>query len=219
MVYQMSAYFRAGVITLLIFLAGLLFGVWLDNFRLAEIRQSFSQIEIETADASLLSQYFKTLGKDACAQALQQNLDFNHRIYQDGQRIEKAIAASGLTPELELEQKRYVLLQTTFWFNSLELKKQCNFNYSTVVYLFAQKDLPATEQVTNKLQSGILLDLKEKCGNKIMLVPLEADLNLAIVQAIMKQYNVQKLPAIIINTNQTFQGLTTFQKLNEVVQC
>lgn len=215
----MNTYMRAGVITLLVFLSGIMFGIWIDNYRLSAIRQTLSEVDINWNDARMLSIYFERIGIDSCDIALQSNLDYNEKIYKEGIEIERSVEANIFTPELEQELRRYVLLQLQFWFNSIELKEKCGFDYNTVVHLYKQEDLTQVEKAENKAQSTILLDLKEKCGNKIMLIPLTADLQLTSIDSIINQYNIAKFPAIIIDEEIIFQGLTSLSQLEEVVQC
>ncbi len=215
----MNVYAKAAIATTVVFISGIVFGMWLDETRLSSVRNTITKIETDLSDARLLSEYIQKLGGDACNSALSQNLAFNQKIYQDGLSIENAIEASGMTPDLEQEQRKYVLLQTTFWLNSIELKYKCSFNYSNVVHLFDQKDLTREEAIDNKLQSGVMLDLKEKCGSKIMLIPLAADLDLSVTDAIIKQHNIQKLPAVMIDSDKIFQGVTSLDELNNVTKC
>ncbi|MEM5801842.1 MAG: hypothetical protein QXQ18_00435 [Candidatus Aenigmatarchaeota archaeon] len=216
---KMGPYIKAGLITLFIFVSGIMFGIFIDNFRLSEIRERISRVEVSSLDAMLMSLYFQKFGKGACDIALDTNLRFNQRIYSEGSRIEEAIKVNMFTPELEQEWRRYILLQVQFWFNSVELKKNCNFNYSNVVHLFKLKIEDPQEKALNKLQSQIMLNLKQKCGNKIMLIPITTDSNLSIVDAVVKQHNITKLPAIIIDEEKVFQGLTSLERLNEVTNC
>jgi hypothetical protein len=216
---EKGPYLRAAVLSVLIFLSGIMFGVFLDNFRLSEIRKQISQIEVSSNDAMLLSLFLQKFGKNSCDKALDINLRFNERIYKEGEQIEEAFKANRFTPELEQEWRKYILLQTQFWFNSIELKKNCNFNYSNVVHLFKLKTEDIKERAVNKLQSEIMLSLKQKCGNKIMLIPLTTDNNLSVVDAIIAKYNITKLPAIIINEEKIFQGLTSLEKINQITKC
>jgi len=216
---KMNAYYKAGILTIIVFLLGAVFGIWLDNYRLSSIRETISQIDVNWNDARLLNVYFGMLGKNYCNLALEENLLYNDKIYKEGLEIEKAAEANRFTPELEQEERRYTLLQTQFWFNSQELKDKCNFTYNNVVHLYKQEDLTVGSDMDNKLQSSILMDLKEKCGNKIMLIPLAANLNLTIIDTITKQFNITTYPAIIVDEKTVFQGLTSLDSLEEVVHC
>jgi hypothetical protein len=194
-------------------------GIWIDNMRLNDIRQALSQADINTYDARLLNNYLQRFGKDYCNVALEQNLAFNDKIYNEGREIENKINANIFTPEIEQEWRRYTLLQTQFWFNSVELKEQCGFDYHTVVHMSRQRDTSNNEEVNNKVQASILLDLKDRCGKKMMLIPITVDTSLIVVDAAVKQFGVSNYPAVVVDESFVFQGVTTEDKLNEILQC
>jgi hypothetical protein len=52
-----------------------------------------------------------------------------------------------------------------------------------------------------------------------MLIPLYADLNLTTIDAILVNYNVKKLPAVIVDETHLFQGLTQLDTLKNYVGC
>ena len=214
-----KVYIQAGVFSLLVLFIGIMLGVWLDNTRLGQIRSALSESDINSYDARLLNTYLQRFGKEYCNVALEQNLAYNDKIYKEGRKIEDKISSNVFTPEVQQEWRRYTLLQTQFWLNSVELKDKCDFDYHTVVHLSRQKNTTTTEEINNKVQASILLDLKEKCGNKIMLIPITADTNLVVVDAIVKQFSVSEYPAVIIDESFVFQGVTTMDKLNELFQC
>ncbi len=216
---EFNAYFKAGILSIFIFLSGLAFGIFIDNYRISEIRKEISQVEISSLDALLLSSYFQKFSKNVCEDALEMNLKFNEEIYSEGKRIEESVKTNLFTPELDNEWRRYILLQVQFWLNSIELKKNCNFNYSNVVHFFKFKISDPQEIAINKLQSEILLSLKEKCGRKIMLIPITVDNNLTIVDSLIRNYNIKEFPSILINEEKLFSGLTSFEKLNEITKC
>jgi len=215
----MNTYYKAGILTVIVFILGIIFGIWVDNYRLSAVRETLSEIDTNWNDARLLNLYIGRLGKDYCDLALEENLVYNDKIYKEGLEIERTVEANIFIPTLEQERRRYTLLQTQFWFNSQELKEKCNFTYKNVVHLYKQKDLTREIDIENKVQSSILLDLKEKCGNKIMLIPLAADLDLTVIDAVTKQFNITIYPAIIIDEKFAFQGLTSIDELESVVQC
>ncbi len=212
-------YIQTGILSLFVLFIGIMIGVWLDNYRLGNIRSDLSESDINSYDARLLNTYLQQFGKEYCNVALEQNLEYNNKIYEDGKRIEGRIAADSFTPEIQQEWRRYTLLQTQFWLNSIELKEKCDFDYHTVVHLFRQENTTTAEEVNNKIQSNILLTLKEKCGKKIMLIPITADTNLITVEAITKQFRISEYPAVIVDEIYVFQGLTTENELNPLLQC
>jgi protein-disulfide isomerase len=72
--------------------------------------------------------------------------------------------------------------------------------------------------MNNKLQRSILLDLKEKCGRNMMLIPITADINLIAVDYIVKKFNITAYPSVIVN-QKVFQGLTKMEELEKIVKC
>lgn len=215
----MNVYVKAVIPTVFLLLIGIMIGIWIDNFRLGSSRKALSESEINWNDAQLLHTYLEKLGKEKCDLAFQQNLEYNNKIYKKGLEIEKVMKANVFTPEVKQEWKRYVLLQTQFWFNSMELKNKCNLQYQNAVYLYRLENLSRDEAINNKVQSSALLELKERCGNKIMLIPLTTDLDLVSVETIVKQYDIEQFPAVIIDEKHVFQGLTTLEELMKVVNC
>jgi len=106
-----------------------------------------------------------------------------------------------------------------FWFNSIELKERCGFDYHNVVYISQEKNATNGEKIDNRLQSSILLSLKEECGNKIMLIPLTADVDLIVMDSVIKQFSIIQYPSVIIDEAYVFQGLTTIEDLENIVKC
>lgn len=212
-------YIQAGILSIFIFLIGIMIGMWVDGMRISGIRNSLSEADINSYDSRLLNAYFQRLGTEYCGVALEQNLAYNDRIYDEGREIEKKINSNIFTPEIEQEWRRYVLLQTQFWLNSMELKEKCGFDYHTVVHLSRQKESPVSEQIDNKAQSSVLLDLKETCGNRIMLIPITADSDLVVVDSITKQFNISRYPAVVVDESLVLQGTVPLEELRSIVGC
>ena len=215
----MNVYIKAVIPTVFLLLIGIMIGIWIDNYRLESSRKALSESEINWNDAQLLHIYLEKLGREKCDLAFQQNLEYNSKIYKKGLEIEKVIKANVFTPEVKQEWRRYVLLQMQFWLNSMELKTKCNLQYKNVVYLYRLDNVSRDEAVNNKVQSSVLLDLKEKCGNKIMLVPLTTNLDLVSVETIVKQYGIEQFPAVIVDEKSVYQGITSLEELARVTNC
>lgn len=214
-----STYSKALIISVFIFLTGLMIGFFVDNLRLSDITTQLSQVDIQSEDSILLGSFLQGLGKDQCNLALDTNLKFNDKIYSEGKTIEDAFRTNLLSPDLKYQWSRYVLLQTQFWFNSIQLKKACNFNYSNVVYISKLQIDDPQEKAMTQAQSDVMTELKNKCDNKIMLIPLTSDSNLSVIDAIVAKYNITRLPAIIINEQNIFQGPTSLNQINSVTNC
>lgn len=215
----MNIYTRSLVTTIFIFLIGVMVGISIDNYRMGEIKKGLGESEIIWEDTRLLNMYIGKLGGEECKAAFEENLAYNDRIYRYGREIEEKIEATTFTPEAEQEWRKYVLLQFQFWLNSIELKEKCGFDYANVVYLSRKESIPTDEEMENKLQSAILLDLKEKCGRSMMLIPLTANAELETINMVLRHYDITMFPAVIIDEEHVFQGLTTMADFEDYVPC
>jgi hypothetical protein len=215
---QRDIVFKAAILTAIVFIIGVSVGVWLDVMRVQEIKESLTEIDISWNDARLLSVYLQTLMNDteSCNSALEANLDFNNRIYQEGLKIERYETSERFAPSLILENRRYALLQLQFWLNSINLKKLCNANYSTLVYFFSHDENIASEQ---NIQSAVLKDVKEKCGADLMLIPLPFNLDIITIDLVKKNYNITRTPSILINEKIVLQGLQSEKDLAKYIPC
>jgi len=214
-----NIYSKPLVMTVLIFLIGIMIGIWVDTVRTSGIKETISESEIMWEDTRLLNMYIRALGEQHCDAAFDENLAYNDNIYEYGRRVEEKIESTTFTPEAKQEWRRYVLLQFQFWLNSIELKEKCDFDYANVVYISRRENTTNEEDIENKLQSTILLELKEKCGRNMMLIPLTAGDSLETVNLVVRNYDITRFPSVIVNEEKVFEGVTSMEVLGEYLQC
>ncbi len=219
MANKVNVYSKPFVITVFIFLVGVMIGIWIDTIRTGSVENSIKESEIMWEDTRLLNMYINTISEDECNIAFEENLAYNSRIYEYGKDIEKKIDANTFTPHVKEEWRKYNLLQFQFWLNSDELKEKCGYNYSNVIYLSRKDDISNSEEIDNKLQSSMMMNLKENCGRSMMLIPLTADIELETVNLLVRQHNITDYPAVIIDNEHVFQGVTQSDVLEEYMDC
>lgn len=223
MVIQADVFWKAAVITAVILIIGIQIGVWMEGSRIDEIRDLLTETEIQFNDARMQTLYIDKLSfsdGNFCENAVKANLKFNQDIYQEGLKIEKAETVNRFTPYIFNEKRRYALLQLQFWMNALNIKEECSTNYTTVLYVYTYDTKNDRQlEIDQKLQSAILLDLKEKCGNEVMLSPIPKDVNLTTVDMLVNNFGITKTPAVILNKNVTLQGLQKLEDLEVYVEC
>lgn len=214
-----NIYVKSLVISIFIFLSGMMFGILIDNYRISHIRKSLMSDIIFWDDSIFLTRLKELYGEGFCSEALELNLLYNQKIYERGKEIEEMIKLNRFAPEMREELRKYTLMQVKFWLDSRGLKEKCNFTYKNVLYL---QDFFAKEQevrLRNKVQSKIMLDVKERCGNKILLIPINMDLNLTTVDVIKLRYNVTRSPTIIIDDKIVLEGIVSLQDLLKILEC
>jgi hypothetical protein len=215
---QWDLVWKAGVVTAVIFAVGIGLGMWMDLSRVGSVQERLTAIDLEWNDARLQSLYFSTLNSSAaCEAAIRANLDFNGKIYAEGQTIEQYEKINRFAPDLIQQKKRYALLQFQFWLNSMSLKKNCGANYTTFAYFYSHYD--TSLEMDQNLQSAALLQLKEECGDSVLLVPLPLDMGLTSVDILKSTYGINSAPSILVDETEVLKGLQGLPELEKIVKC
>ena len=127
-------FWKALVLTIVVFLLGVFLGFALERNRIGNIEREFQRIDLQWNDAKLQTLYYQNIEPRFCDSAIRENLEFADRVYKEGLKIEGYDKASFLTSDLELEKKKYALLKVEFWLNSIVLKEKCEAKYVNLVY-------------------------------------------------------------------------------------
>ena len=216
---QTDVFRKAAIAAGIVFLIGIVVAGIIDYSRIIDIREGLDSIEEEWRSGELEKMIEDTkTDRNSCDDAIKKNMDFADSVYYEGIKIEGYERINRISPNLIKEKKRYALLQMRFWENSIELKENCDADYNTLVYMFAHEEDDDLEH-TQMLQSGINLDLKDRCGSKLMLINLPTDLDIPEVDAVMEKYSVTTAPSVIINEKVVFQGLTDAETIGRVINC
>ncbi len=217
---MVSVFTKAFLLTVVVFAAGLLVGIWLDSSRVQDLRDIFEKRDFAFNDARLQNLFYQTFSGDSefCDAAARSNIDFSNKIYNDGLELEKVEKVNRFAPQLIQEKKRYALLQLQFWLNSVYLKQKCGKNYTTLLYFYSQYDESmASDQ---NVQSRVILDLINKCGpEKLLSAPLPIDLDIGMINLLKEKYGITKAPAILVNEKVLREGLQSKEDLEKLIEC
>lgn len=200
------------ILTALILLVGFFIGFLVESSRTNRIESDYRNFEISSLDISLQNYYYQIMNKSSCDSAVEENFILADKIYNQGILIEKYEESSELSQSMSLEKKKYVLLKTQLWLNSILLKEKCGNPFHTIVYVYSQEenDAKKAEQIAI---SNVLKALKEKKKNDIILLPIAGNLGLDIVGMQLKTYNVTYLPSIIIDEKYVLEGFHNLEEL------
>lgn len=219
MVYQINfkqnVFIESLILTAIIFIVGFSIGYYVENFRTDKIVQDYKQYEVEALDLKLQNYYYQIMSKSSCEEAIKQNFVFADQLYDTGLTLEKYEEANQISGALLVEKKRYVLLKTELWLNSLLLKEKCNAQFDTVVYFYSSDPSNSAKVAQQKIISNVLKTVKENHGNKMILLPIAGDLNLNSVKLQMNVYNVTNLPSILIDEDIVLEGFSTSEDVEK----
>ena len=195
---QKKTFLYALIATIFIFNLGIFFGYMLELSRTNDINKLYVDAEMELLDQITQKDALENLNLN-CDALVSENIKFGDRIFSEALQIERYEDANRITSEIVLQHKRFDLLRTIFWINSIKIKQQCSSSYHTVVYLYKYND-PSIEQISKqRFFSNLLVQVKQDKGDKVMLIPIAADNNISSIDLFIKKNDITQLPTILID--------------------
>ncbi len=195
---QKRIFLYALLTTLVIFNLGIFMGYLLETTRVSEINDFYLKAEMELLDQRIQREALDLINLD-CDLIVQENIDFADRIFEEALLIQRFEDANRMNSEIIFQHKRYDLLRTLFWMNSIRIKEKCNSDYHNVVYFYDFDD-PSLEQASEqRFFSNLLFEIKEEYGEKVMLIPIAADNDLPSIELLVKNYEIVEFPTILID--------------------
>lgn len=211
-----SAFWKALVFTIMVFAVGLLLGAYLETNRADNLNRILQNSEIDLLDEQLRSRTITDFNL-SCGLSVNNTFEFADRIYNEAMKLEDDDSATKFTDDLKIIHKRYDLLRTLLWVQSIELKKQCSNNFHSVVYLYQYESDDVNTRALQISLSRLMLELKNNHPGEILLIPIAGDSNLASVNLVLKEYNISKLPVIIVDEKKVIDKLININELEKLV--
>ena len=208
-------FWEALLLTLLVFLIGFLAGVLFEEKRVNIIEEYYVQSENSLMDLLALNN-FANLNNLSCDVLINSNIDFANRIYDEAKILEEYEASGRLTDNLNLQHKKYDIMRTFLWINTIKTDEICSNTKRenhVVVYLYTYSVQDLTIKATNSVWSKILEDLKEKHGNEIILIPIAVDNDVGSLNSILQNFNVTKYPALIVDNSKIIEELSSVEEV------
>ena len=220
MAVNKTLYLKAAAVTLVLFFAILLAGLYLDGQRTSIVR---SQLELagSQADESRVGLLFLQTFKDSPGFCDAFNLQIEavaSGLNKLGYQLKRFGEASKLE-DLEGYKRKYAVANAELWLYSVNFKKQCGSDAITILYFYPDKSTcPACEA-----QARVLDGLKQKCGQKLLVYSLPADLDVGIVNTLKRQFNAERTPSLVVNERELIEGLANsgaiIAKAPSLAQC
>jgi hypothetical protein len=195
---QKWLFLYALILTFIIFNVGIFMGYKLEASRLNKINDLYASSEIMLLDQRIQSEILN-MDDFNCEILTKENIAFADKIFEEALQIQRFEDANRITTDVIQAHRRFDLLRTLFWMNSIKIKEKCKSEYHNVVYFYRYNN-PSLEQVAEqRFFSNLLLELKGKYGDKLMLIPIAADNDISSISILLDKYNVTELPTILID--------------------
>ena len=209
-----NVFWEALLLTVVIFVFGLLLGVAFEGSRLDKVNEYYAESEIFLMDVLALNSLVD-LGDVNCKKLISSNIKFADRVYEEASLLERYDGFGKITGNLKLAHKKYDLLRTFLWINSLKTMEKCEEDFSFVVYLYEYKSEDLTRRATQNVWSNILFDLKQEKGDEIILIPIAVNTNLTSLNSLIEKFEISEFPAVILNDNYVLNELSSVEDIKK----
>ena len=186
------------LLTFIVFNFGIFMGYILETSRVDKINTLYLEAEMELLDQRIQKDALELIELD-CELLVQENINFADRIFQEALLIQKYEDANKMNEDIVFQHKRYDLLRTLFWINSIRIKQKCNSDYHNVVYFYKFNDPLLEQGAKQRFFSNLLIEIKQEYGSKVMLIPIAADNDLPSINLLLEKYGIDELPVILID--------------------
>ncbi len=207
-------FWEALLLTVVIFVFGILIGVGFESGKVEQIREYYSYSEASIMDIFALNNLIG-LGEANCSNLVNANFEFADRIYDEARLLEKYESSGKITEGMILEHKKYDLLRTLLWINEMKTAEKCGRDYHTIIYLYEYQPEDLAQKATQSVWSKILFDLKIEYGKKILLIPIAVDSDLVSLNSVIDKYFIEKYPVLVIDNKDILDKISSVKDLGD----
>ena len=209
---QKYIFLFALIATLIVFNMGIFMGYMLESSRIEKINQMYQNTEMRILDQITQMNSFENFDFD-CDKMFEENVRFGNQIFEEASLIKKYEEANIFSEEIITQHKRFDLLRSLFWINSVKIKDNCNLDYHNIVYFYKYNNPTFEEKSKQDTISNLLFELKNKLGGDILLIPIAGDNDIPSINLLVNKYNITEFPVIIIDEKIV---LTEFNELKDI---
>lgn len=183
----------------------------IEGNRANEMNSYYTQSEVALIDILSLNKLVN-LGNVSCSVLEQSNKDLLDRVYDDARLLTQYEESGKLTNNLKDLHKKYDVLRTYLWINSVDLKKKCPSKISTIVYLYNYEETDLTKKAEQNVWSKLLLEIKNE-NPEVVLIPIAYDSNLISLNSLVSSYNITSFPSVIVNEKTVFSEISSKEEI------
>lgn len=202
-------YIVAGIISIILYITGILTGVYISNIP-NSVEEGISSIRTDMEKIEQEYVLFSLRGKESCAIlpsladeiASKLNLVVNDLI-----RLENEGETGSKFTELK---KTYASLSVRAWILRSAINENCEQNILPILYYYS---IPCEDCIQ---QGNILDNMRSRFNNNVSIYVLDKNIDLQIVKTLVKSHDVQKTPTLVIGDT-IRQGLVNEENFTEIV--
>jgi hypothetical protein len=213
---QKYRYVLAAVLTLTVFVMGMLFSNLMDTQRYQQLQNEMQENNVEMESRQLQLSYLKSPGVESCA-ALEAGLSdivegYNSRLEKVQQYQENSFFRK---EQFRTIKRKYIISGVRYWMYAQELRDKCDYNATNVLFftenLFSDENCQECRSVGSELSI-----LKKRYGGDFLLFTIPTELDDGSVNVLEQQFNVTETPTIVANGGE--EKIVGFNTSSEISQ-
>ena len=205
------AFWQAFFLTMLFFLIGLVLGVYFEQIRSDGFSTAFYNSEVYLYDSFALGKLISG-NQTSCGDLKEANLNFADKIYSEARNLERYDEKNQIIESIKSVHRKYDLLRTILWINLIELEEKCG-QINTIVYLYFYNSDDIETKSKQIVWGRVLSEVKEKEGGNTILIPIAVDQDVESLNYLIRKYDVEKFPAVLINEKDIFYEHKTSEEI------
>ena len=199
---------KAGAVTVLVLLLGILLGYQMDDLRQDHLSEELRQSNLETETFSVLDDYVQRSDRDHCQLMDVQIPSIGERNGELGSELERFEAQNiGSDEEYRYIRDRYYNNQLRLYMALNSYKDRCNGTNQTIILYFFD------DSTESQRQGAVLNEVVTQKNVQVFSFNAEVDDSL-VVDVLTEDFNVTDYPTVIVNDDQKFEGFISENELN-----
>jgi thiol-disulfide isomerase/thioredoxin len=184
-----SNFITAFSITTLIFIAGFATSSVLYDNKVSHVQQTYNQLYLDSME---IEAQYDLAYSDVCDTELLVTLSRNLNDMGDKlDYLDRTLTDESLQDLVRNTKRQYFMLEVKHSIFVEQVNAECGYEYPIVFYFYSNRDCPACE-----LQGVILTEYKQDYPNT-MVYSFDIASDSAIVDTLVKKYDVVKTPTIV----------------------
>ncbi len=199
-------------ITILIFLAGLLLGLNLDNTKVSDLADTLNQNELDRDSYLVEQDFIKNVGGSICDLSTSRINVLSSELAKLGQLLTKYESAGIIqASDYNYLKRKYFLLEIKTYTLFTNLKKDCNYNFDTILFFYDPGDQVSINQ-------GYILDALVISRENLSIFSFDKTFDEPALETVKLHYNVTRSPSLIINNELKKEGLIQLDELKNILK-
>ncbi|PJE81726.1 hypothetical protein COU58_00905 [Candidatus Pacearchaeota archaeon CG10_big_fil_rev_8_21_14_0_10_32_42] len=209
-------FLQALLLTVVVFIIGFYIGMSVEAKRTVEINDYYTQSEISLVDILALNNLVGS-GVVSCSELTESNKELLNRLYDEARTLIQYEDSGKLTNSLKILHKKYDILRTYLWINSIQIKEECGEKFSTIVYLYEYNQKDLVEKAKQSVWSKLLLEIKNE-NEDVLLIPIAMDSNLSSLNSLLRNYGIEGSLAVIVNEETIFYEIPEKKEIIDLLK-